>query len=127
MKIKLPFTEQFLWDLYNFKNKTGDVINKFFPEIKGLPFSDFNMFRNEWTNKNKKKHEREKSKKRFTWLLRRLKQEGYLKTLKIKNESAIIITSMGLDRIFKTELKLTKKEPRKDGKWQMVLFDIPEN
>jgi len=127
MRIKLPFTEKFLWDLYNFKNKTGDLIDKIIPEKYGLPFSDFNIFRDEWTNENKKKYEKEKNKKRFTWLIRRLKQEGCLRTLKIKNESSIIITSRGLDRIFKTGLKLTAKEPRKDGKWQMVLFDIPES
>ena len=127
MKIKLPFTEKFLWDIYNFKNKTGDIISKILPERYGLRFSDFNTFRNEWTNENKKKYEREKNKKRFRWLLCRLKQGGYLKTLRIKNESAIVITSMGLDKIFKTGLKLTEKKPRKDGKWQMVLFDIPEN
>ncbi len=127
MKIKLPFTEKFLWDLYNFKNKTGELIDKIIPEKYGLPFSDFNIFRDEWTNKNKKKYEKEKNRKRFTWLIRRLKQEGYLKTIKIKNNSAILITPKGLNRIFKTELKLIDRKPRKDEKWQMVLFDIPEN
>jgi len=127
MKIKLPFTEKFLWDLYNFKNKTGDLIDKIIPERYGLPFSDFNIFRDEWTNKNKKEYEKKRSRKRFTWLIRRLKQEGYLKILKIKNNSAILITPKGLDRIFKTKLKLIDKKPRKDGKWQMVLFDIPES
>ena len=126
MKIKLPFTEKFLWDLYNFKNKTGDVINKIILEKHGLPFSDFNIFRDEWTNINKKKYEKERNRKRFTWLIYRLKQEGYLKTLKIKNNSAILITPKGLDRVFKTKLKLIERKPRKDGKWQMVLFDIPE-
>jgi len=127
MKIKLPFTEKFLWDLYNFKNKTGDLIDKIIPEKRGLPFSDFNIFRDEWTGKNKKKYERERSRKRFTWLIYRLKQEGCLKALKIKNNSAISITPKGMDRVFRTKLKLTERKPRKDGKWQMVLFDIPEN
>jgi len=92
-----------------------------------LPFSDFNIFRNEWTNANKKKYEKERNRKRFAWLIHRLKQEGCLKTLKIKNNSAILITPKGLDRVFKTKLKLIKRKPRKDGKWQMALFDIPEN
>ncbi len=127
MKIKLPFTEKFLWDLYNFKNRAGDIINKIIPERHGLPFSNFNIFRDEWTNKNKNEYEKKRSRKRFVWLIRRLKQEGYLKTLKIKNESAIVITSKGMERIFKIRLKLTDKKPRKDGKWQMVLFDIPES
>jgi len=127
MKIKLPFTEKFLWDLYNFKSKTGDIMGKIIPEKRGLPFSDFNIFRDEWTTENKKKYEKQKNRKRFTWLVRRLKQEGCLKTLKIKNNLAILITHKGLDRIFKIKLKSLEKKPRKDKKWQMVLFDIPEN
>jgi hypothetical protein len=127
MKIKLSFTEQFLWDLYNFKNKTGDVINKFLFERRGLPFSDFNMFRNEWTNENKKKHEKEKSKRRFTKIIYRLKSNGYLKTLRAKDESAIIITPKGIEKLFVAKLKSIDTNLRKDEKWQMVLFDIPEN
>jgi CRISPR-associated endonuclease Cas2 len=127
MKIKLPFTEKFLWDLYNFKNKTGDLISEIIPKKRGLPFSDFNIFRDEWTNKNKEEYEKKKNRKRFAWLIYRLKQEGYLKTLKIKNKSATAITLKGMERIFKIGLKLTDKRPRKDGKWQMVLFDIPES
>ncbi len=78
-------------------------------------------------NHSTNEYEKKRSRKRFVWLIRRLKQEGYLKTLKIKNESAIVITSKGMERIFKIRLKLTDKKPRKDGKWQMVLFDIPES
>lgn len=126
MKTKLPLTEKFLWDLYNFKSRTEDLISKIIPEKRGLPFSDFNIFRDEWTNRNKKRYEKERNRKRFTWLICRLKQNGCLKTLKIKNNSAILITPKGLDRIFKTKLKLTERKPRRDGKWQMVLFDIPE-
>ena len=55
-KIKLPFTEKFLWDLYKFKNRTGDLISKIIPEKRRLPFSDFNIFRDEWTSENKKKY-----------------------------------------------------------------------
>ena len=127
MKIKLPFTEKFLWDLYNFINEAKNLMPRLHPKRYGLPFSDFNIFRDEWTNVNKKKYEKTKSRKRFTWLVQRLKQEGYLKTLRIKNNSAILVTPKGLDRILKTKLKLIDKKMRKDGKWQMVLFDIPES
>ncbi|MFH1129225.1 MAG: CRISPR-associated endonuclease Cas2 [Patescibacteria group bacterium] len=127
MRIKLPFTEKFLWDLYNFKNKTGDVISKILPARGGLRLSDFNTFRSEWTNQNQKKREREKSRKKFTFLIYRLKRQGCLKTLKIKNNSAVMITRQGLDKILRINLKLINKKTRKDNKWQMVLFDIPED
>ena len=82
MKIKLPFTEKFLWDLYNFIDEAKNLMPRLHPKRYGLPFSDFNIFRDEWTNVNKKKYEKTKSRKRFTWLVQRLKQEGYLKTFK---------------------------------------------
>lgn len=127
MKIKLPFTEKFLWDLYNFKNKTGDIINKIIPKKYGLPFSDFNIFRDEWENNKNNYKKKKKNRNYFNKLIYDLKQRGYLKTLKVQDNSAIMITSKGIEKIFAIKIKLIDKELRKDGKWQMVLFDIPEN
>ena len=127
MKIKLPFTEKFLWDLYNFKNKSEDLINKIIPENRGLPFSDFNIFRDEWTSINKNKYLKEKSKENFSKIIQHLKERGYLKILRIKGQNAAMITTKGIDKLFKIKLKLVGNKKRKDRKWQMVLFDIPEN
>ena len=131
MKIKLPFTEKFLWDLYNFSNKTGNLMNKIIPKhasnpaiaFKELFFPNFYNFKDEWNGKYKEKRD----KKRFAELVCKLKNRGYLKTLRIKNEDAIVLTSKGAEKLFKINLKMTDKKPRADGKWQMVLFDIPEN
>ncbi len=126
-KIKLPFTEKFLWDLYNFKNKTGDSISKIISEKRGLPFSDFNIFRDEWTNENKKKYLKEKNRRNFSKVAQHLKEQGYLKVLRIKDKNTAIITTKGIDKLFNIQLKVFDKKIRKDKKWQMVLFDIPEN
>lgn len=127
MKIKLPFTEKLLWDLYNFSHKTKWPMFKFFSEKHGLPLSSFNIFRDEWTNENRKKYVQKQSRKRFAFLVYRLKKQGYLRVLKIKDNSAVAITQRGLDKILRTEFKLMDKKLRKDNKWQMVLFDIPED
>jgi len=124
--MRLKLTEKLLWDLYNFKNKTGDAINKILPERYGLRFSDFNTFRNEWTNENKKRRERERSRKRFSQIIKNLKNKGYLNVKDIKNRGAILITSKGMENIFDTRLKMGDKNKRLDKKWQMILFDIPE-
>jgi len=126
MKYKLPFTEKLLWDLYNFSHKTGRLILKVLPQKYGLPFSSFNIFRDEWTSENKNKYLRKQSRKKFALLVYRLKKQGYLKNLKIKDNSAIAITQQGLDKILRINFKLMDKKIRKDNKWQMVLFDIPE-
>ena len=71
--------------------------------------------------KDKKKRER------FADFIYKLQKCGYLKRLKIKDETAIVLTPKGLDRIFVIKMKSAEKIQRKDKKWQMVLFDIPEN
>ena len=126
-KIKLPFTEKFLWDLYRFKNRADDTIDKIFPRRRGRIFSNFNLFRDEWTNENKNRYEKEKSRKNFAKTIQYFKERGYLKILRIKGKNTAVITTKGIDKLFKIKLKLTGNKKRKDGKWQMVLFDIPEN
>jgi len=127
MKIKLPFTEKFLWDLYNFKNKAEDLL-EFITRKRGLPLSDFNLFRDEWNTKNRREHYKKKQKIAFSALVQRLKQSGYLKTMRIKGGcNAVIITAKGMNKLFKIKLKFFDKKFRKDKKWGMVLFDIPEN
>jgi len=134
MKIKLPFTEKFLWGFYNFSCKTLKVIDLLTPDVKfgskGLQegiekifWPDIYAFRDEW----EKKHRSEQDRKRFAKLVCRLRDGGYLKTLRVKGKSATILTPRGLEKLFKVRLKMMDKKRRKDKKWQMVLFDIPEN
>lgn len=131
MKIKLPFTEKFLWDLYNFMDKTENLAGKIITRHAGNPaiafkeifFPNFYVFRDKWMDKHKNKKDR----KRFYELVCKLKNRGYLKRLKVKNKDAAILTSKGTEKLFRINLKTMDKKPRADGKWQMVLFDIPEN
>ncbi len=44
-----------------------------------------------------------------------------------KNKNAIILTPKGAERILEIEKKISGLTKRKDGKWQMVIFDIPED
>jgi predicted transcriptional regulator len=124
--MRLKLTEKLLWDLYNFKNKTEDVISKIVPEKHGLPFSNFNLFRDEWTNEGKKRYEREKNRKRFSQIIKNLKNKGYLNVKDIENRKAVMITPRGMKQLFEIELKVGEKNKRPDKKWQMILFDIPE-
>ena len=128
MRIKLPFTEKFLWDLYKFIDKSEGILSFFidsnkpygFPGIENLTPSKFKIFKSNWEFEYKNR------KKDFAKLIYKLKQAGYLRSLRVKNKSAIIITPKGLEKLFNIKMKLTKKKRRTDKKWQMVLFDIPE-
>lgn len=129
MKIKLPLTEKFLWDLYNFSNKAEDFLDsissKRFYGLKTpqeLLWPDIYTFKDAWEDK----YRREREKRRFAQLVCRLRNSGYLKTLRIKGKSATILTPKGMEKLFKVKLKMINKKQRADKKWQMVLFDIPE-
>lgn len=117
MKIKIPFSEKFLWAVYSVMEELGEIVEVPMSMKDYLYHDAFKIRRGE---------EREKAKKDFYRLIYNLKQNGYLKTLRAKGGSTIMLTSKGWDKIFTIKIKLKDKKSRKDGKWQMVLFDIPE-
>lgn len=127
MRIKLPFTEKFLWDFYKFTQKTGEALDELDSLIppfgaRRLLCPDIRSFEKDWN----RRYGSDKNRKRFAQLVCKLRDGGYLKTLKVKGRSATIVTPKGIEKLFKTKLKMTEKKRRKDKKWQMVLFDIPE-
>lgn len=127
MKMKIPLTEKFLCDLYKIYSKTENLLELIFPSNSSLnsilKYRFYGYLKGAWDEK----HQKEKERIGFSKMIQKLKQNGCLKMLKIKNNKAIMITSKGLGKLFKNQLKTTIRTKRKDGKWQMILFDIPEN
>lgn len=122
MQLKIPFSEKFLWVIFNLMEEMGRVGDTRFI---GFPRTMKDaLCRDAFISK--RNDERERARKDFRKLIYKLKQNGYFKSLKIKNKSAIMLTAKGMEKIFIIKLKLTNRKPRKDKKWQMVLFDIPE-
>lgn len=130
MKPKLPFTEKFLWDVFKlikFKDEIMDEIwSRRWYGLKD-PFEmiwpDFYQVKDDYWERYKDK----KKRKNFADLVYRLQKNGYLRKLKVKDKTAIMLTPKGMEKIFTIKIKSIKKETRKDKKWQMVLFDIPED
>jgi len=125
--MKLPFTEKFLWDFYKALKLTGGALDKFCSMgvhrnlqgiIEFLKYPNYSDF--------KKLEEKKLGKERFGRLLKYLKYNGYLYIKKEKNKNAVIITPKGAERILEIKKKIEGIPKRKDGKWQMVIFDIPE-
>lgn len=54
-----------------------------------------------------------------------LKRNNYIKTKALENKQGIILAQKGLLKAFNVGLKTDKKK-REDGKWIMLIFDIPE-
>jgi CRISPR/Cas system-associated protein endoribonuclease Cas2 len=133
MKAKLPFTEKFLWDLYKFMDKSGDLLSEILPKegnstraVHRIFSPGQYVFMDDWRRRYVIPKIKARKKQNFSRIVAYLRDRGYLKCLKIKNKDAVVITSKGIDKIFRAEIKSKDKIKRKDRKWQMVLFDIPE-
>ena len=125
--MKLPFTEKFLWDLYKAAKFTSGAIDKFCSArvhrglrgvIEFLKYPDYSDL--------KKIEQKRLGKERFGRLIKYLKYNGYLYVKEDKGKSAIMLTPKGAERILEIKAKIEGPSKRKDGKWQMVIFDIPE-
>ena len=54
-----------------------------------------------------------------------LKTNGYIKVKSLENKQAIILTKEGISKALKASFVLEKSGKRKDGKWIMLIFDVP--
>jgi len=118
--MRISITDKFLWDVYDFLSSAGDVTGSIFrpyptmrnslPGIRNPIFS---------------KYRKEKGKREFSNLIYYLKRKGYIKIKNLESKQAIILTKEGIDRALKASFKLDKGKKRKDGKWVMLIFDVP--
>lgn len=121
--MKLPITEEFLWEVYNFLEKAGEIHDEFFlfpsKQLRSLRYSvEIDRLR--------KKYERKKAKTNFSQFVYYLKKKGYIKIKSLEGKRGIILTKKGAGKALETKFKIEKKKKRKDGKWIMLMFDIPE-
>jgi CRISPR-associated endonuclease Cas2 len=117
--MKLPFSDKFLLDLYDLMEKAGDIADIFSPK----PWREvWNPGFHEFRYQCQKKQER----RNFNQLIYYLKKKGYIKIKNLEQKQAALITQKGAEKILKTKLKKKEREKRADGKWQMIIFDIPE-
>ena len=117
--MKLPITEKFLLDVYDYAEKLDETLNIFAyrtmldahcPSIYDL----------------KKQYKRKQTKEQFRQLIYRLKKNGYIKIKNLEQNEGIVLTEKGAEKVLKTKLKMKNKQKRPDEKWQMIIFDIPE-
>lgn len=119
MKVKLPITEQFLWDVYNILEELGRIGGVFGPHsLKEVGFPELRQMRHE--------ARRRYGRRNFAQLIYYLKKKELIKAPDWDPKSGIIITEKGMEKIFRVGLKVRGKQRRTDGKYQMVVFDISE-
>lgn len=117
--MRVFITDEFLRDLYIFLQEAGNTIDSLFvyPTMRNsLPGLKNPVF---------EKYRKEKGMKKFNKLVYYLKRKGYIKSKNLQSKQGLIITKEGIDRAIKASFKLNR-ERRPDGKWVMVIFDIPD-
>ncbi len=118
--MRLPFTDQFLLDIYNLIEKIDQVSEEFTPPrtMRELLYPDLCRL--------KRKYERKKAKRRFSQFINYLKKKGYIEIKNLKEKQGVLLTKKGIEKVVNFKSKIGERERRPDGKWQMIIFDIPE-
>ena len=111
--MKLPITDKFLWDIYNVTYPTVSMID-FILNPRAIKFMSGSQ------NPVFEKYRKEKGKVQFNRFIYKLKRNNYITSENIRGKKAFMVTKGGMDKILKGRCK------RKEGKWIMVIFDIPE-
>lgn len=117
--MKLPVTDQFLWDVYNAISRTGGVARVTFPtnlSMQHMLYGENPVF---------KKYRKDKNSREFSRFIYYLKRKNYIKVKSIQGKSGIILTKEGIGKALKASFVMDKKEKREDGKWTMLIFDMP--
>jgi len=117
--MKISVTDKFLWDLYNFFEGAGNVAGGVLkaPTMRNwLPGVENPVF---------KKYKKEKGKREFSNFIYYLKRKGYIRSKNLEGKKGMLITKFGIDRALMASFKLGKAKKRKDGKWLMLIFDMP--
>lgn len=119
--MKVPITDKFLWDVYKFLSVTGDVVN-----FSTQPITMRNFLPGP-KNPIYKKYRKEKSERQFSNFIYYLKRKGYIKIKNLEGKEALILTKNGIEKALKASFKLGEAQKRRDGKWLMLIFDIPKD
>lgn len=121
--MKLAVTDQFLWDVFNAVSKTEDALRLFIHP----PRTWKDVF---WDTDNPiyRKYYKILDSRQFAQLIYRLKKNNFIKVEGLKGNQALMLTTEGFHKAMRAQFQLEddKREKRKDGKWVMVIFDVPE-
>lgn len=124
MKLKLPITEEFLWDLYTIVEGLDEIYSTLFPQpltMKRAVYPEFYEI--------KRIFEKKRRRKDFSKLISYLKRKGWIKVKEIKERKVLLLMPLGREKVLKIRKRFSihlSKKKRKDGKLLMAAFDIPE-
>lgn len=117
--MRLSITDKFLWDVYKFICGTADVVNF------ATQRPTMRNFLPGPRNPIYKKYRDDKNKRKFDNLIYYLKRKGYIKIKNLESKQAIMLTKEGISKALRASFILEESKKRKDGKWVMLIFDMP--
>jgi len=121
--MKLPITDQFLWDIFNATSKAEDALRF----LIHPPRTWNNVF---WDTDNPiyNKYYKILNSQKFSRLLYYLKKNKFIRVEGLQGNRALMLTKKGFDKAVRTQFNLENDsiEKRKDGRWVMLIFDVPE-
>jgi len=121
--MKIPVTDQFLWDLYGIFEEAGDVTS-FLLNPRAVKWNRL------WAIQNPifERYRKARGRKQFADMVYHLKKSNYIQVRQLQSKTAVMLTEKGRNKAAKVFLKMShgKAKKRKDGKWIMIIFDIPQ-
>jgi CRISPR/Cas system-associated protein endoribonuclease Cas2 len=118
--MKLPITGKFLWALYKGIEQADRTYSLVAPPRSFYQYVYRDRIR------LRREYERYKAKKKFNQFMQYLQEKGYIKVKALEGVKGVVLTPKGAEKVLQVKRKLIHKKKRKDGKWIMILFDIPE-
>ncbi len=118
--MKLSITDEFLWNLHAILEKGGDVASFIF----STSYQKAHMLQNR-QNPFLRRYQHKKGRAQFSQLIYKLKVRGYIKIKSLEGKRAVMLTKEGLGKALRASFVMDEKQKRPDGKWIMIMFDIP--
>ncbi len=122
MYMKISITDKFLWDIYGAVEEVAGGAADFW---LGNKYRRINMLLGR-ENPIFRKYEKQIGKREFGKIIYYLKRKNYITSENLKGKRAIILTKSGISKALKASFNIDGAKKRKDGKWIMLTFDIPQ-
>ncbi len=122
--MKLPITDQFLLDVYdNILKKADDAADFILSSPRRQSFLLFS------SNPMIGNYRRKMRKNQFNKLVYHLKKHHYIEAKNLQKKKGIMLTKEGINKAIRARFKIDNslRKKREDGKWIMIIFDIPRN
>ena len=124
--LKFPLTDKFLLDLYCSFEKLENALEP----LEMFTIKSWNDICYPESSQFWREYEKKRNKKQFRQFIDYLKRKGYIKIKNLEEGKGILLTSKGMQKAFRIKYKINSRDlklkKRKDKKWIMVIFDIPE-